>query len=103
VSLSLKNVSGALAVKRKYYRSSSSSFNGFSSVCIFFEFDFKPFSDAYKSETLSRGIKSVFRLLIIPLVEHIKIVATANPFNKENDEYFTKRYSALKLRNNFSY
>jgi len=36
-------------------------------------------------------------------VEHIKIVATANPFNKENDEYFTKRYSALKLRNNFSY
>jgi RNA-directed DNA polymerase len=64
---------------------------------------FKPFSDTYKSETLSRGIKSVFRLSIIPLVEHIKIVATANPFNKENDEYFTKRYSALKLRNNFSY
>jgi hypothetical protein len=59
-SLSQKNVSGVLAVKRKYYRSSSSSFNGFSSVCIFFEFDFKPFSDAYKSETLSRGIKSVF-------------------------------------------
>jgi hypothetical protein len=64
---------------------------------------FKPFSDTYKSETLSRGIKSVFRLSIIPLVEHIKIVATANPFNKENDEYFTKRYSTLKLRNNFSY
>jgi RNA-directed DNA polymerase len=64
---------------------------------------FKPFSDIYKSETLSNGKKSVFRLSIIPLVEHIKIVATANPFNKEDDEYFTKRYSTLKLRNNFSY
>ena len=64
---------------------------------------FKPFSDTYKSETLSNGIKSVFRLSIIPLVEHIKIVATANPFNKDDDKYFTKRYSALKLRNNFSY
>jgi len=64
---------------------------------------FKPFSDTYKSETLSNGIKFVFKLSIIPLVEHIKIVATANPFNKEDDEYFTKRYSALKLRNNFSY
>jgi RNA-directed DNA polymerase len=64
---------------------------------------FKPFSDTYKSEALSNGTKSVFRLSIIPLVEHIKIVATANPFNKDDDKYFTKRYSALKLRNNFSY
>ena len=64
---------------------------------------FKPFSDTYKSETLSNGTKSVFRLSIIPLVEHIKIVATANPFNSDDDDYFTKRYSALKLRNNFSY
>lgn len=64
---------------------------------------FKPFSDAYKSETLSNGKKFIFRLSTIPLVEHIKIVATANPFNKDDDKYFTKRYSALKLRNNFNY
>ncbi len=64
---------------------------------------FKPFSDTYKSETLSNGTKSVFRLSVIPLVEHIKIVATANPFNRDDDEYFTKRYSTLKLRNKFSY
>ena len=64
---------------------------------------FKPFSDTYKSETLSNGKKSVFRLSIIPLVEHIKIIATANPFNKDDDAYFTKRYSTLKLRNTFSY
>lgn len=64
---------------------------------------FKPISDTYKSETLSNGKKFVFRLSIIPLVEHIKIIATANPFNKDDDAYFTKRYSALKLRNNFSY
>ncbi|MEA1892684.1 MAG: group II intron reverse transcriptase/maturase [Campylobacterota bacterium] len=64
---------------------------------------FKPFSDTYKSETLSDGIKNVFKLSVIPLVEHIKIIAKANPFNKDDDEYFTKRYSTLKLRNTFSY
>ena len=66
---------------------------------------FKPFSDTYKSETLTliNGAKRVFRLSIIPLIEHIKIVATANPFNRDDDEYFTKRYSTLKLRNKFSY
>ena len=64
---------------------------------------FKPFSDKYKSETLSNGTKNVFRLSVIPLVEHIKIVAKANPFNRDDDEYFTKRYSTLKLRNTFSY
>lgn len=63
---------------------------------------FKPLP-GYETKTLSTGIKFVFRLSIIPLVEHIKIVATANPFNSDDDEYFTKRYSALKLRNNFSY
>ena len=66
---------------------------------------FKPFSETYTSETLTllNGAKRVFRLSIIPLIEHIKIVATANPFNKNDDEYFTKRYSTLKLRNKFSY
>lgn len=66
---------------------------------------FKPFSETYASETLTllNGAKRVFRLSIIPLIEHIKIVATANPFNKNDDEYFTKRYSTLKLRNKFSY
>jgi len=64
---------------------------------------FKPFSKRYKSETLSSENQSVFRLSIIPLVEHIKIRAIANPFNKEDDAYFTKRYSTLKLRNTFSY
>jgi len=66
---------------------------------------FKPFFDTYKSKTLTlqNGTKRVFRLSIIPLIEHIKIVATANPFNRDDDEYFTKRYTALKLRNKFSY
>ena len=43
---------------------------------------------------------------LVPLLicnQHIKIIAVANPFNKDDDEYFTKRYIALKLRNNFSY
>ena len=66
---------------------------------------FKPFSDKYKSETLTMldGTKNVFRLSVIPLIEHIKIVATANPFNKDDDLYFTKRYITSKLRNKFSY
>jgi hypothetical protein len=37
-------------------------------------------------------------MLIGPLGEHIKIVATANPFNKDDDEYFNRRYSTLKLK-----
>ena len=59
----------------------------------------------YKSETLSlpNGTKNVFRLSVIPLIEHIKIVATANPFNKDDDLYFTKRYITSKLRNKFGY
>jgi hypothetical protein len=64
---------------------------------------FKPFSDTYKSEVLSNGIKKVFKLSVIPLIEHIKIVAKSNPFDSNDDDYFTKRYFTLKLRNNFSY
>ena len=64
---------------------------------------FKPFSDKYDSETLSNGTTNVFRLSAIPLIEHIKIVATANPFNRDDDLYFTKRYTSSKLRNKFSY
>ena len=64
---------------------------------------FKPFSETYTSKTLSIGQKRVFLLSIIPVLEHIKIVSTANPFNKDDDEYFTKRYFTLKLRNTFSY
>ena len=66
---------------------------------------FKPFSQTYKSETLSlpNGTKNVFRLSVIPLIEHIKIVATANPYNRDDDLYFAHRYSTLKLRNKFSY
>jgi RNA-directed DNA polymerase len=64
---------------------------------------FKSSSDTYKSETLSNGSKSVFRLSVIPLIQHTKIVSTANPFNRDDNEYFTKRYTSLKLRNNFSY
>ena len=66
---------------------------------------FKPFSDTYTSETLSLadGTKNVFRLSVIPLIEYIKIVASANPFNRDDDLYFTKRYSTSKLRNKFSY
>lgn len=63
---------------------------------------FKPLP-GYETETLSNGKKFIFRLSIISLVEYIKIVATADPFNSDDDKYFTKRYSALKLRNNFSY
>jgi RNA-directed DNA polymerase len=64
---------------------------------------FKSISDKYESQTLSSGTKNVFRLSVIPLIQHTKIVATANPFNKDDDEYFIKRYISLKLRNNFSY
>ena len=64
---------------------------------------FRPFSDKYDSETLSNGTKSVFRLSVIPLIEHIKIVVTVNPFNRDDDLYCNKRYSILKLRNKFSY
>jgi RNA-directed DNA polymerase len=64
---------------------------------------FKPFSDTYKSETLSTGTQSVFLLSVIPLLEHIKIISTANPFDKDDDIYFTKRYITAKLRNKFSY
>ena len=53
--------------------------------------------------TLSDGIKNVFRLSVIPLIEHIKIVAVANPFNRDDDLYFNKRYTTSKLRNKFSY
>ena len=45
----------------------------------------------------------MFRLSVIPLIEYIKIVASANPFNRDDDLYFTKRYSTSKLRNKFSY
>ena len=64
---------------------------------------FRPFSDRYQSESLSNGTKSLFRLSVIPLIEHVKIIATANPFNKDDDKYFTQRYITSKLRNNFSY
>ena len=30
-------------------------------------------------------------------------VATANPFNRDDDLYFTKRYTTSKFRNKFSY
>ena len=60
-------------------------------------------SPNYQSKTLSNGIKYVARLSALPLLEHIKIVATANPYNKDDDLYFTKRYFSLKLRNKFSY
>lgn len=66
---------------------------------------FKPLSDTYKSETLTllNGTKNLFRLSVIPLIEHIKIVATANPYNRDDDLYFTNRYITSKLRNKFSY
>jgi len=52
---------------------------------------------------LYNGTKNVFRLSVIPIIEHIKIVATASPFNRDDNLYFTNRYSTLKLRNKFSY
>ena len=30
-------------------------------------------------------------------------ICTPNPFNRDDDLYFTKRYSTSKLRNKFSY
>jgi len=74
-----------------------------SQIMKYYKKYFRPFSDKYKTETLSDGTKNVFRLSVIPLIEHIKIVATANPFNRDDDLYFTKRYTTLKLRNKFSY
>ncbi len=58
---------------------------------------FKPFQN-YKIETLNDGDKSVFVLTSTPLVKHIKIRAEANPFDKIYDDYFLKRWIALKSR-----
>jgi RNA-directed DNA polymerase len=58
---------------------------------------FKPFQN-YKIETLNDGDKSVFVLTSIPLAKHIKIRAEANPFDKIYDDYFLKKWIALKSR-----
>ena len=57
------------------------------------------------STVLRRGLHREMGFLsdVIPLIEHIKIVAKSNPFDSNDDDYFTKRYFTLKLRNNFSY
>ena len=38
-------------------------------------------------------------------INRLKVVFLTNLqlFNRDDDEYFTKRYTSLKLRNNFSY
>ena len=56
---------------------------------------FKPFPN-YKSDVLSDGKQFVYRLGTLPLKEFIKIKSEANPYDKSFDEYFIKRYFALK-------
>ena len=56
---------------------------------------FKPFPN-YKSDVLSDGKQFVYRLATLPLKEFIKIKSEANPYDKSFDEYFIKRYFALK-------
>ncbi len=58
---------------------------------------FKPFPK-YKIETLNDGVKSVFPLTTIPILEFVKIQSKANPFDETYDYYFLKRYHNLKLR-----
>ncbi len=57
---------------------------------------FKPYFD-YKTKTLSDGIRRVFFLSSIPLLEHIKVRGEANPFDRKYDEYFRNRYLSQKL------
>ena len=64
---------------------------------------FKPLSDTYNSKVLSTETNAVFMLSVIPIIEHIKIISTVNPFDKNDDLYFTKRYITSKIRNKFSY
>ena len=56
---------------------------------------FKSFPN-YKSDVLSDGKQFVYRLATLPLKEFIKIKSEANPYDKSFDEYFIKRYFALK-------
>ena len=58
---------------------------------------FKPFPN-YKIETLNDGVKSIFPLTTIPILEFVKIQSNANPFDSTYDYYFLKRYHNLKLR-----
>jgi RNA-directed DNA polymerase len=50
----------------------------------------------YSAETLSDGKNFVFRLSSISLREHVKVRNEANPFDRNYDEYFLKRYISLR-------
>lgn len=50
----------------------------------------------YSTETLSDGKNFVFRLSSIPIKKYLKIRSEANPFDRNYDEYFLKRYISLR-------
>ena len=56
---------------------------------------FKTYPD-YSADSLSDGKNFVFRLSSIPIREHLKIKSEANPFDRNDDEYFLKRYLTLR-------
>ena len=58
---------------------------------------FKPFFK-YKQETLNDGKTSVFALSSIAILRYVKIQSEANPFDKQYDLYFLKRWSKLNTR-----
>jgi RNA-directed DNA polymerase len=55
----------------------------------------------YGSDTLYANGKYLFRMSTIPIVEHIKVRADANPFDSKYDLYFTQRFFTLKKLTKF--
>ena len=55
---------------------------------------FKPYPN-YKIETLNDGVKSVFPLTTIPILEFVKIQSKTNPFDSTYDDYFLQRWSKI--------
>jgi len=43
-------------------------------------------------------INKLFRMGYIPILRHVKVKSSCNPFNKEDEEYFRERYKELKVK-----
>lgn len=57
------------------------------------------FSAVYPNEKTGKvKIYKIFRAGRVPIIRHTKIKSLANPFVRENDEYFKKRYIDLKIK-----
>jgi RNA-directed DNA polymerase len=43
-------------------------------------------------------INKLFRMGYIPILRHVKVKSSCNPFNKGDEEYFRERYKELKVK-----